>query len=281
MKFFKNKLAVTVVVLSVAFLGLIVFSIKRDNRSFIEDGVTGALNPVQKVFYNISDTIKNFGEFAVNFSDVKKENEELKKKNNELESMAIEYRSLKNENERLRDLVNFKEQKSEYDYLTCNIIGKAGNSFLDGYIIDRGKDDGLEKGMVVVAAKGLVGQVTSVASNWAIVQSLTNENIAVAALVESTRETVGIVTGYRDSNGRLLAKVYNLPLTSEVKEGDVILTSGSGNIYPKDIKIGEVIGVTEDKVKLMKVAIVEPYVDYNKLEELMIIVPKDKRDIKY
>lgn len=66
-----------------------------------------------------------------------------------------------------------------------------------------------------------------------------------------------------------------------VKEGDVILTSGSGNIYPKDIKIGEVIGVTEDKVKLMKVAIVEPYVDYNKLEELMVIVPKDKREIKY
>ena len=241
MKFFKNKLAVTVVVLSVAFLGLIGISIKRDSRSFVEDGVTGALNPVQKVFYNISNSIKNFGEFAVNFSDVKKENE----------------------------------------YLTCNIIGNAGNSFLDGYTIDRGKNDGLEKGMVVVAAKGLVGQVPSVASNWAIVQSLTNENIAVAALVESTRETVGIVTGYRDSNGRLLAKVYNLPLTSEVKEGDVILTSGSGNIYPKDIKIGEVIGVTEDKVKLMKVAIVEPYVDYNKLEELMVIVPKDKREIKY
>lgn len=281
MKFFKNKLAVTIVVLSVTFLSLIVYSVKRDSRSFVESGVGTALNPIQKVFYSLNNTVKDFIDFSTNFSKVKEENEELTKRNNELESMAIEYNSLKNENERLKELVNFKDQKSEYEYLTCNIIGKSGNNFLDGYTIDRGEKDGLQRGMVVVASKGLVGQVTSVASNWAMVQSLNNENIAVAALVESTRETVGIVTGYRDSNGRLLAKVYNLPLTSDVKIGDNILTSGNGNIYPKDIKIGKVIEVKEDKAKLMKVAIVEPYVEFNKLEELMIIVPKDKRDIKY
>ncbi len=281
MKFFKNKLAVTIVVLSVTFLSLIVYSVKRDSRSFVESGVGTALNPIQKVFYSLNNTVKDFIDFSTNFSKVKEENEELTKRNNELESMAIEYNSLKNENERLKELVNFKDQKSEYEYITCNIIGKSGNNFLDGYTIDRGEKDGLQRGMVVVASKGLVGQVTSVASNWAMVQSLNNENIAVAALVESTRETVGIVTGYRDSNGRLLAKVYNLPLTSDVKIGDNILTSGNGNIYPKDIKIGKVIEVKEDKAKLMKVAIVEPYVEFNKLEELMIIVPKDKRDIKY
>lgn len=281
MKFFKNKLAVTIVVLSVTFLSLIVYSVKRDSRSFVESGVGTALNPIQKVFYSLNNTVKDFIDFSTNFSKVKEENEELTKRNNELESMAIEYNSLKNENERLKELVNFKDQKSEYEYITCNITGKSGNNFLDGYTIDRGEKDGLQRGMVVVASKGLVGQVTSVASNWAMVQSLNNENIAVAALVESTRETVGIVTGYRDSNGRLLAKVYNLPLTSDVKIGDNILTSGNGNIYPKDIKIGKVIEVKEDKAKLMKVAIVEPYVEFNKLEELMIIVPKDKRDIKY
>ena len=58
------------------------------------------------------------------------------------------------------------------------------------------------------------------------------------------------------------------------------MTSGVGMLYPKEIRIGEVTKVEEDKVKVMKSAIVKPYVDFNKLEELFVIVPKDIRDTK-
>ena len=135
--------------------------------------------------------------------------------------------------------------------------------------------------MIVIAAQGLVGQVTQVGSNWSIVQSLVNENIAVSVMVESTREATGYLKGFKDSKNRNLAKVYDLPMDSEVKEGDVIMTSGVGLLYPKEIKIGEVISVEEDKIKVMKSAIVKPYVDFNKLEELFIVSPKDTREIKY
>jgi rod shape-determining protein MreC len=70
-------------------------------------------------------------------------------------------------------------------------------------------------------------------------------------------------------------------MESEVKEGDVIMTSGIGRLYPKEIRIGEVISVQEDKVMVMKNAVVKPYVDFNKLEELFIVSPKDTREIKY
>lgn len=70
-------------------------------------------------------------------------------------------------------------------------------------------------------------------------------------------------------------------MNSDVKEGDVIMTSGVGMLYPKEIRIGEVISVEEDKVKVMKNAVVKPYVDFNKLEELFIVSPKDTREIKY
>ena len=66
-----------------------------------------------------------------------------------------------------------------------------------------------------------------------------------------------------------------------IKKGDVILTSGVGMLYPKEIRIGEVIDVEEDQVKVMKNALVKPYVDFNKLEELFIVSPKDTREIKY
>ena len=135
--------------------------------------------------------------------------------------------------------------------------------------------------MIVIAAQGLVGQVTSVGNNYSIIQSLANENIAVSVMVESTRDSTGYLKGFKDSKNRNLAKVYDLPMESEVKEGDVIMTSGVGMLYPKEIRIGEVISVEEDKVKVMKSAIVKPYVDFNKLEELFIVSPKDTREIKY
>ena len=280
MKLLKNKLTVTIIVLSVAFLGLITLTVSREDKGF-ESGAGSTLNPVQKVAYGFNRGVKDFVDFFLNFSDVRDENKELKKENDKLKAEIDEYSKLKEENERLQKVLNFKDEKNNYDYIGTNIIGISGDSILNGYIVDRGKDDGIEKGMVVISADGLVGQVSSVGKNWAIVQCIVNENVKVAVMVDSTRENTGILQGYKDYFNNNLAKVLNLPMDSEVKEGDVIVTSGLGGYYPKEIKIGEVVSVEEDRVKVMKSAIVKPYVDFNKIEELFIVAPKDKREIKY
>ena len=280
MKLLKNKLTVTIIVLSVAFLGLITLTVSRDDKG-LESGAGSTLNPVQKVAYGFNRGVKDFVDFFLNFSDVRDENKELKKENDKLKAEIDEYSKLKEENERLQKVLNFKDEKNNYDYIGTNIIGISGDSILNGYIVDRGKDDGIEKWMVVISADGLVGQVSSVGKNWAIVQCIVNENVKVAVMVDSTRENTGILQGYKDYFNNNLAKVLNLPMDSEVKEGDVIVTSGLGGYYPKEIKIGEVVSVEEDRVKVMKSAIVKPYVDFNKIEELFIVAPKDKREIKY
>ncbi|MBN1044257.1 MULTISPECIES: rod shape-determining protein MreC [Clostridium] len=281
MKFLKNKLAVTIIVLSVTFLGLIVYTVKRENKTVIENGASNALKPAQTLIYKATSRVKETLDFFLNFSEVKDQSKKLTVENEELKSKLIQYSNLEEENERLRSIVNFAEQNNNYNYIGCDIIGYSGGNFLDGYIVNKGENEGIKKGMVVMAAQGLVGQVTSVGSNWSIVQSLINENIAVSVMVESTRESTGYLKGYKDNKNRNLAKVYNLPIDSEIKEGDVIITSGVGMIYPKEIKIGEVTHVEEDKIKVMKSAVVKPYVDFNKLEELFIVSPKDTREIKY
>lgn len=281
MKRHKNKLAATVIVLSVAFLGIIIYTMNNQKKDVVSSGLGSAINPLQKVVYTIGDRIKGSLDFFLNFSKVKDENKDLTKENAELKNKLLEYDKLKEENDRLREVLNFKNSKDNYDYIGTEIIGYSGESFSDGYIIDKGENDGLKKDMVVISDKGLVGQVTSIGSNWAIVESLLNENIAVSVMVNSTRETTGILKGYvtRTNNG--LTKVTNLPLDSEIKEGDVILTSGLGQIYPKEVRIGEVISVESDEIRVMKTAIVKPYVDFNKLEELFVIVPKETREVKY
>lgn len=278
MKPFKNKLAVTIVVLSVAFLGIIVLSVKN-NSNIISSGVGGVISPLQKIVYTVNEKVKGSFDFFINFSNVKKENEELTAKNAELENKLIEYERMKDENTRLREMFDYSQANENYDYLGCNIIGYSGGNISNGYIIDKGTNDGVEKDMVVITPAGLVGKVTKASSKFAIVQTILNENIAVAAMVESTDETTGVLQGITDSKNKNLTELSNIPIDSSIKEGDVILTSGLGEMYPKDIRIGEVVSIEVDNVGIMKRAVIKPYVDFNKLEELFVVVQKEKVDI--
>ena len=278
MKPFKNKLAVTIVVLSVAFLGIIIFSLKG-NSSVISSGVGSVISPLQKIIYNANDKLKESFDFFINFSKVKQENEELAAKNAELENKLVEYNRMKDENTTLREMFDYSQANQNYNYLGCNIVGYSGGNISNGYVIDKGTNDGVKKDMIVITPQGLVGKVTKSESSYSIVQTILNENIAVASMVESTRETTGILQGATDNKNKNLAVLSNIPIDSEIKEGDIILTSGLGGMYPKEIRIGEVVSVEIDTVGIMKKAVVKPYVDFNKLEGLFVVVPKEEINI--
>ncbi len=280
MKFFKNKLAVTIVLLSVGFLIFIGVSYKRESVSIVESAAGAAVNPVQGVIYKFGSGTKNFFDFFINFTKIKDDNVRLSQLNTDLQTKLMEYQNLKNENASLKEMLNFKNSIAEYQYKGCDIIGKIGSSWVDGFIIDLGSKDGITAGMVVVTGKGLVGQVTSAADNWAKVLTISSENIQVSGIDQSTRDD-GIVKGYIDDYNNQMSMIYALPLDSAIQKGDIITTSGKGNFYPKDIRIGEVTSVEDDKGKIQKTAVIKPYVDFNKLEELWVIIPKDLKNIKY
>jgi len=285
MKFLRNKLAVAVIVLSVTFLITIGYSVKRDKVSFVEGGIGSVLNPIQGFIYNVNGKIKGSIGFVTSFSDVKKENEELRKKNDDLEKKLLDYDVLKEQNKTLTEMFSLKNPEDDYKKIGCNITHKSGGSFFDEFVIDRGSKDGIQKKMVVISSKGIIGQVTQTASNWAVVQSLANPNIAISAGkpdLGDVKGYTGILKGYKDSNNNLLAKLTLLPLDADVKKGDVIVTSAYGGVYPKGYRIGEVIDVDSDSVNLMKYAIIQPYVNYNKLDEVFVVIPKViSPEIKY
>ncbi len=281
MKMFKNKLAVVIVVLSLFFIFLIGYSVQKEKMSFVENGVGTAINSVQGVIYKLGNKIKDSVGFILNIDDIKKENDELVKKNKEMEFSATQNDLLRKENEKLRKMLNFTQENDEYTYVGANVVGIVGSNFLDGYAINRGEKDGIKKGMIATVGEGLVGQVTSVGNDWSIVQSLCNENVAVAGFVLSTEESDGIVKGYKGNEDKFLAQITGLSINSKISEGDTIMTSGLGRVYPKGIKIGTVLDVSEDKAAVTKTAIIKPVVDFNKLEELLIIVPENKREVKY
>ncbi|GAA0124308.1 rod shape-determining protein MreC [Clostridium sp. CTA-19] len=274
----KNKLAVLVIILSVCFLFLIGYTVQRKHVSFVENGVGTTLNSVQGVVYNIGNKVKNSFSFIFHIKDLKSENEKLKEDNKNLDKLKNENTMLTEENARLRENLKFKDTKSDYEYIGADIVGLSGQNFLDGFTINRGSKDGIEKGMIAVTSVGLVGQVTSVGNNRATIQTLCNENIAVAGYVLSTKESDGIVKGYKGNEDKFLAEITGLSIDSGIKVGDTIVTSGLGAIYPKGIEIGKVLDVKEDKAAVMKSAVIKPSVDFNTLEQVLIVVDKENSD---
>jgi len=111
MKLFKDKPAVIIIVLSVSFLGLIVYTTNRDNRNLIENIAGSTLNPAESIIYNGTNKIKETLDFILNFSEVKIQNKELITKNQELENKLATYSDLKDENDRLRKYLT--SQKKE------------------------------------------------------------------------------------------------------------------------------------------------------------------------
>lgn len=277
----KNKLAVTVVVLSVVFLALISWSFKSSEKNIITSGAGSALNPIQKITYTVNSKIKGFVDLCLNFTEVKDQNVTLEAENAQLKNQLLQYSGLKEQNDQLRKVLDFKNQNSEYKYIATHIIGYSGGNILNGYVIDQGTNDGVQKGYVVIAPNGLVGQVTSVGTNWAIVKSILNENIAVAVKIQNTNDNTGILRGVRENQTQAIANVENIPMNSNVQAGDTVVTSGLGGIYPANIQVGTVEKVTDDKINIMKTATIKPAVNFNQAEELFVVVPKNTREINY
>jgi rod shape-determining protein MreC len=149
----------------------------------------------------------------------------------------------------------------------ANVIGGEPSLYSRYLTINVGKLNGVSIGMPVVAGGfALVGRVGQVNDTSSQVQLLIDPNSYVNVLLVNSRAT-GVVAGQSDGSMHLI----NVPQTDELKTGDLIVTSGLGGGLPRLLTIGQVATVTSSDAQLFKEAIVRPAVDYNRIEEVLII----------
>lgn len=270
----RYKNVATIAVLCLFFILLIGFTSNREKNSIIEDGIAIPINGIQRVVYKISKSVGTGVDNLINYGEIKTKNEELESEINQLKSKIARLTTIEKDYEDLKKILDYRDTRDDYEFVVSEITARSGNGYFKGFRINRGTKDGIEKRMVAVTPDGLVGQVTSVGLNWAEVQTFANENIAVAGYIYETDEMNGIVRGYKDYENSILARIELPTLGSPMKVGDQVYTSGVGNIYPKGIKIGEIIEVYDNKGKVVKYGIIEPSVDVDKIDKLSIIIPK-------
>lgn len=280
MKFIKKKVNLIISLLVIVMIVLMLFSSQRSSRSYIEGVVGDSVSPIQKMIYNISKAISDTYKGIVKYSDLVNQLEILIRENGELKAEINRYSQLKKENEQLREILNFKNELDDYEFIGANIIGKNG-AYTGDYIIDIGINDGLKNGMIVIANGGLFGMVTSVSSNWSIVSSIINGNISVTGVIQRTNGNQGIVRRYKNSTGEYSLKMEYLPINEDIVEGDIVVTSGLGGVYPSNILIGEVISIENDKRNLSKSVIIKSHIDFDFVDSVFVILPKNKDKVEY
>ncbi len=183
-----------------------------------------------------------------------------------LQAEIISLKQQIGETDVLSALVDFARVNPEYRYVAASVIGRDPSPFLQYVIINRGSDDGLRRGMPVVTQQGLVGRVAAVTAGAARLQLITDPSSKINVRLEPSRASAvlqGEITGD--------VSLDMIPQLAAVQTGDLVLTSGLGGNYPPNILIGQVTGVRSLDTDLFQRASVQPVVDFNRLEIVLVI----------
>jgi len=226
------------------------------------------LAPIQGGVMQIWYKIGNSFEYIAQSRQIRAENESL---HDQIQELTLENNRLREyslENGRLQDLLGFKERyEGQYTLLGARIISRAPNAMSGMVVIDRGSQDGVQKNMVALSHAGLVGKVVAVGPSTAEVLLILDREGAAGAVIQETR-TPGIIEGTEQGAG--LLRMVSLPYDAQIQEGEMVVTSGMGGIFPPGIPIGNVSSIEGSGTT--KFAVIKPLVDFDRLEELFLIV---------
>ena len=236
----------------------------------VEQFVIEITAPFQKL---IKQTTKSTEELWLNYFrlvDTQHENTQLKNEIHELKTANSRYRELLATQERLEDLLQFK-QAINRPVLAAQVIGLDPTGWFKSVIIDKGKWAGLRLDMPVVNAFGVVGRVVSVSSNYAKVLLIIDQNSSLDCLVQRSRDR-GMLKGLMSE----ICKLDYVAKSNDITMGDIVVTSGLGGVFPKGLPVGRILDVKEISGELFKDIKIRTAVDFSKLEEVLVILEESK-----
>lgn len=257
------------VILTIIILILLVFlsNLKIEKFSYVENAFSKIVMPIQSGFTFIKNKIQGNKSYFADLESLKKENTELKEKNSNLEENLRQLEMIQSENKALKEYMNLTEQYKDYTTVPAYIINKDTSNYSKIFVINAGKNNGIQKDMTVIAAEGLVGHIISVTDTTAKVQTIIDSSNIVSSTIENSGDNV-ICRGMLEN--RKLKATY-VSTTTTLNQGEKLYTSGMGGIYPKGIYVGTIKEIIETKNITDRYFITETAVDFDNLETVLVI----------
>lgn len=270
MKIFKNKFFI--ICLCVALVLTIVpsvFSI-MGYRSLAKNIVGTLTMPVRWVATTIGNAFEGWGKYFGSIKTLDERNQALIDENAALKEQLQNAELLEKENERLRDYLDMKNKYPSFKMEEGMIISHSSGNYITNFTLNRGTLHGIQPNMPVVTKDGIVGYVVEVGLNWCMVSTLIETATSVGAYIPRS-EVVGIVSGDYSMRHEGTCKIGYIDATADVVVGDTVYSSGTGSVYPADLKIGTVTSIEVDEYNRTLVATVTPAVDFSSLKWVMVI----------
>jgi len=274
-QFFGNKRLIFLLVSIVILVMLIGFSLRgREELTWPEQFIKDTAGFVQLLFGKPAQVVAGFFENVNDLRHTYKENELLKARLEEYAALQTEVEALRQENERLRALLDKKESLRDFIPIQATVVGRNPDRWRETIIVNKGAQHGVKKDMAVITPAGLVGKVQHASQFTSTVQLLSalDQNNRISAYVQGNENVFGLIEGYDDKRRELL--LGEIPIDAKVKKKQKVLTSGLGGVFPKGLPIGEVTEVKPDQYGLTQVVYVKPFANLYDMDDVMIVKRK-------
>ena len=227
--------------------------------------------PIQNGINQVGGWLSDLQSGFRSVQDLAQENEDLQAQVDSLTEQNNLLLQGQQELQRLQELYQLDQDYSQYEKVAAQVISKDPGNWYSSFTINRGSDSGIQVDMNVISGGGLVGIVTEVGSDWAVVRSIIDDSSSVSAMTVSHSDTC-IVNGDLRllDEGKLSFSQMNTE--NEVAEGEQLVTSNISDKYLPGILIGNVSEVTEDANHLTKTGYLVPAVDFKHLNEVLVIL---------
>jgi len=239
-----------------------------------EDVVATPLNGLSRLLNRLSlsinaaiDDLNNLGQLRARIAELE---EQLARRQVE----SIQLREVASDYERLISLLNYTSALEDQDFLTADVVAVEQTGIARAIVINRGTRDGVAIGMPVATDLGLVGRIIRVSANAAQVQLINDENSAVSSRLQATRAHGSIIG---QASGVL--RLTMVDLDEEIRQGDLVITSGLGGNFPADILVGQVTSVRQFEFELFQEAEVRSLIDFETLEFVLVITGFEPIDL--
>ncbi len=230
---------------------------------------------IQKVVYTPFNGLGNLIGDYTKLKNVLKENKILKANVDKYELIEAENAELKQEINRLKGELNIEHVLSDYDYLNATVISRNATSWYNVLTIDKGSNNGITEGMVVINSSGVIGKTTNVSTFSCDVRLITttdtNNKISVT-IISDGKKLTGVIDKYDYDSGYL--EVEGISNTDKVNVGDMVYTSGLGGVFPSGVLIGKVSEITTDVYDLAKIINVTPSASFEDINYVTVLKRK-------
>ncbi|SMP49731.1 rod shape-determining protein MreC [Anoxynatronum buryatiense] len=269
----KNHVPIILTIVVIVLIMIIGFTSHQREQIFIlERGLGNVFLPIQRMISKGMSQVEESLVTLIRSSDIKDENNQLRAINESLQHQLIELQLTQEELSELQQLqrtLNSIDRRDDFFPVTANVIAKNPGNWFEMFTIDAGSQQGVEKDSVVIGSGGLVGRVYETGHFWSKVIAIIDNSSSVSFQVLRDGSLQGIISGSVTNE----LSGYLFDPDAEVVVGDQLITSGIG-LYPKGILIGEVTTIDRTPDLLLKSVNVEPAVNFNRLDKVLVISPR-------